>query len=369
MAPMSSRERMMIALENGRPDRLPCQVHSWMDYYLNHYLGGIDSWEAYRKFDMDFAMYGAPRYAYSDKSMAQWQAKRQDLGVNEQGDQCWTTTIVTPRGELHIQGRTNEYTSWETEPIVKDERDFELWNTHVPIPESADMTPLKEMKERLGDRGIVRSYAFSFGQGSPWQSFCVLVGTESAIMMALTQPDFTHYALDEILKKTLMVAGMWEEMPVDVLETGGGAGSSTVISPALFREFCLPYDQKQNAAFHELGLKVVCHLCGGIMPMLDLVLETGADGLETMTPPSMGGDCDLREVSRRIGDKLFFIGGFDQCGGFENGTPAKARELVFECFKSTKDHAGYICSPSDHFFHGNPENIQAFADAARECTY
>lgn len=25
---------MLCALDNGRPDRLPCQVHSWMDYYL-----------------------------------------------------------------------------------------------------------------------------------------------------------------------------------------------------------------------------------------------------------------------------------------------------------------------------------------------
>jgi len=39
---------------------------------------------------------------------------------------------------------------------------------------------------------------------------------------------------------------------------------------------------------HDLGLKVVYHLCGGVMPMLDLVAETGSDGLETMTPPTMG---------------------------------------------------------------------------------
>jgi hypothetical protein len=77
----------------------------------------------------------------------------------------------------------------------------------------------------------------------------------------------------------------------------------------------------------------------------------------------------LREASRRVGDKLFFIGGFDQNAGFENGTPEVARKLVFECFEATKDHAGYICSPSDHFFHGDPANLQAFADAAKECRY
>jgi uroporphyrinogen-III decarboxylase len=137
----------------------------------------------------------------------------------------------------------------------------------------------------------------------------------------------------------------------------------------MFREFCLPYDRRQNELLREAGLKVVCHLCGGLMPMLDLVLETGADGLETMTPPSMGGDCDLREASRRVGDRLFFIGGFDQNAGFENGTPERARQLVFDCFEATKDHAGYILCPSDHFFHGDPACLQAYADAAKECVY
>lgn len=162
---------------------------------------------------------------------------------------------------------------------------------------------------------------------------------------------------------------MWEGTPADMIEIGGGAGSSTVISPKMFREFCLPYDQRQMVLLHDLGLKVVYHLCGGIMPMLELVVETGADGLETMTPPAMGGNCDLREASRRVGDKLFFIGGFDQNAGFENGTPQRARQQVFECFEVTKDHAGYICCPSDHFFHGDPACLKAFADAARECVY
>ena len=92
---------------------------------------------------------------------------------------------------------------------------------------------------------------------------------------------------------------MWEGTAADMVETDGGAGSNTVISPAMFEEFCLPYDQKQNEAFHRIGLKVVCHLCGGLMHMLELVVATGADGLETMTPPSIGGDQRQRGVHLR----------------------------------------------------------------------
>lgn len=104
------------------------------------------------------------------------------------------------------------------------------------------------------------------------------------------------------------------------------------------------------------------------MPLLETVAENGTDGLETMTPLEMGGDCDLAEASERVGNKLFFIGGFDQNAGFENGTPQVIRDMVYKLFRSCPE-GGYICSPSDHFFFGNPENIRIFVETARECFY
>jgi uroporphyrinogen decarboxylase len=366
---MNSRERMMIALDNGRPDRLPCQVHGWTDYYLNHYLDGMDWFEAYAKFDMDYAIYVNPEYIYDDSDLAKWQRDQVDLGKDKDGNHRWKGTITTPKGTLHHAGAYSEITGWETEVLIKNEQDFAIWNQFYPVPVAVDFSKLEDTKEKLGDNGIIRSHPFSPGQGSPWQSFCTMIGTESAIFMAMDKPDFLHNALEDILSKTLHVTELWAGTPADMVETNGGAGSSSVISPKMFEEFCVPYNQRQNELFHEIGIKVVCHLCGGLMPLLDLVAQAGADGLETMTPPAMGGDCDLAAASEKVGDKLFFIGGFDQNAGFENGTPERAKELVFECFEATKDHAGYIIAPSDNFFHGNVENLQAFADAVKQCVY
>jgi len=360
---------MLTALDNGRPDRLPFQVHGWMDYYLKHYLGGIDWYEAYAKFGMDYAIYVSPDYTYAESDLAKWQVDRRDLGLDSQGNHAWEETITTPKGTLHHAGAWNEVTPWITEHLIKNEADFDLWDRFNPIPIAANFEKIQAARDKLGDKGIVRSHPFSPGQGSPWQSFCMLVDVEPAIMLAMDEPEYVHHALNSILQRTLRVTEMWKGTPADMVETGGGAGSNTVISPAMFAEFCLPYDQQQHAAMRAAGVKIVYHLCGGLMHMLDLVTQNGAHGLETMTPPSMGGDCDLREASRRVGDRLFFIGGFDQNAGFENGTPEMARKLVFDCFEATKDHAGYILSPSDHFFHGAPENLRAFAEAARECRY
>jgi uroporphyrinogen decarboxylase len=366
---MTSRERMLTALSNGKPDRLPCQVHGWMPYYLKHYLDGMDRWQAFERFDMDFAIYVSPSYSYNEKALARWSVKQEDRGLNKTGNRCESIEITTPKGILRKEHTYTDITCYDTEYLLKSVEDFELWNEFFPVPTGAEFAPIQAVKERLGDRGIIRSHPFSPGQGSPWQSFCILFGTQPAIMLGMDEPETLHHILEEIAKKMLHVIELWAGTPADMVEVGGGAGSSTVISPDFYRQFGLGFDQRQNELLHEVGLKVVNHFCGGLMPMLDLVVESGADGLETMTPPSMGGDCDLQEASRRVGEQLFFIGGFDQNAGLENGTPETARQLVMECFEATKDHAGYILCPSDHFFQGDPACLHAFADAARECQY
>ncbi len=35
---MTSRDRLLTALSNEKPDRLPGQVHNWMPYYLQTHL-------------------------------------------------------------------------------------------------------------------------------------------------------------------------------------------------------------------------------------------------------------------------------------------------------------------------------------------
>lgn len=366
---MTGRERLLTAINNQKTDRIPCQVHSWMPYYLKNYLNGIDQYQAYDYFGMDPVIYTNPNFIYKDNDLAKWETKYREFAEAADGNTYWERNIVTPEGVLTERGAYNRFTSWITEFIIKNEKDFEIWNKYVPIPEEIDWLPVIEAKKKIGDRGIVRGGFFDFGQGSPWQSFVsCLFGVEDGIMATFDHPEWVHYVLECLLKKKLYVIERAGKIELDLVETGGGAGSSTVVSPKLHNEFCLPYDKKQHEALHIAETKIVYHLCGGLMPLLEIVANNGADGLETMTPPEMGGDCDLAEASKRVGDKLFFIGGFDQNSGFENGNPSCVREQVFRLFTACPE-GGYICSPSDHFFFGKPENIEAFVQAAKECIY
>lgn len=364
---MNGRDRLLAALHNQKADRLPCQVHNWMSYYLNHYLGGKNAYEAYEFFGMDPVIYTNPGYRYSEDSLARWQVRQHDLGTVN-GVKTTKITIETPGGTLTCTRQDNQFTGWLTEHYIKNSADFDIWHQYLPMPVEVDWSPVIHAKNKIGNQGIVRGSYFDFGQGSPWQSLAYLFGTTELIMAALDDPDWTHSALRIMLDKKLRVIELGGKIELDLIETGGGAGSSTVISPSLHEEFCLPYDRKQHEALRLHGAKTVYHLCGGIMPLLDIVVQNGADGLETMTPQGIGGDCILSECTRRIGDKMFFIGGFDQNAGFENGRPDLVRDMVFQLHRDCPN-GGYILSPSDHFFFGDPENIRAFVQAAKECVY
>ena len=368
MEKITGRERFLLALSNQQPDRMPCQVHNWMPYYLQTYLNGADQYEAYAYFNMDPVIYVSPQFRYKSSDLANWEEKVTDLGYDEKGCHAWRTEYITPMGILTEQKAQNQYTLWSTKHLIENERDFEIWEKYYPRPCEVDWSPVIEAKKKIGNAGIVRSGFYDFGQGSPWQSFLKMYGTENAIYLAYDEPEYIHHVLKVLLERKLEVIELGGKQELDLVECGGGAGSSTVISPAMHKEFCLPYDKIQIEAFHAHGTRVVYHLCGGLMPLLETVAENGADALETMTPPEMGGDCDMEQASLRVGNRLAFIGGFDQNHGFERGNPQKVKEMVHKLFEA-KSVGGYICAPSDHFFFGDPENIKAFAEAARECVY
>lgn len=365
---MDGRTRLLTALANEKPDRLPCQVHSWMQHYLDAFLGGIDQYQAYDRFGMDPVIYTEPYFKWGKQDLRQWRVEEKPLGTDSGGVRHWRRIITTPKGILEERLGTNSMTTWVEEHLIKTEDDYHLWRDYAPVPIGVDWTPVMEARNRIGSRGIVRGTYFHFGQVGPWQAFMMLVGTTEAIYWAMDDPGFVHEVLASILDKTLRAMEAGGKIQFDLVETGGGGGSSTVISPNMHKEFCLPYDQRLHAALHQLGARVVYHLCGGIMPLLETVAKNGANALETMTPPGMGGDCDLAEANRRIGHRMSFIGGFNQVAGFEQGRSGDVAGMVHELHRSCPG-GGYICSPSDHFFSGDPANIQAFCDAVRECSY
>ncbi|MCC6729409.1 MAG: hypothetical protein IT208_08720 [Chthonomonadales bacterium] len=361
---MTSKERMMVALQRGVPDRVPATVHQWQPFHLDEYLGGASDLEAFRRFGLDASLTRFPILPTRDPN---W-----DIGVCETsappGERRFEVTVTTPCGTLENVVGQNPTTTWNVTHLVKRPDDLELVDRFLPVP-VLDREAVRRAYDDLGDDGIMRGFVFG-DQGGCWQHACCLAGTVEMITAATDSPDWVHAFMEALWrKKERFIAENLDGAAYDLIETGGGAASSTVIGPRYYREFCLPYDRRMHDALHAIGHRVVYHTCGGMMPILELLAENGCDASETLTPPSMGGDARPAELKRQVGDRLALVGGLDQNSVLEVGTPADVREHVHSMFAAYGPGGGYVMSPCDHFFRVPTENLEAYAAAARECVY
>ena len=105
------------------------------------------------------------------------------------------------------------------------------------------------------------------------------------------------------------------------------------------------------------------------MPLLERIADMGPDAMETFTPQEMGGDTDLEEAKKRIGERVCMIGGFDQFHYFTGCSAEEPRKEVRRCFQAAGDGGRYILAPSDHFFDADLHLLEAFADEAQHCVY
>ena len=374
---MTGKERMLAALNREAPDRLPCSIHQWQPYHLQTYMNGMDELEAFRAVGLDAAIpfcegmeqMWVPRDPDTPDLSPDWHIEPQILS-SDPDDTVVRYTVTTPEGDLSYATGTNRYTTWITERLIKDpERDLDLIEKYMPVPR-LDQGRITEVYDRIGDAGILRGFVWG-EQAGCWQHACCLYGEEPMIFAAIDTPAWVHRLLEVLLAKKLrFIEESLDGARFDLIETGGGAGSSTVISPAMHEEFCLPYARRVHNACHAVGQKVTYHTCGGMMPLLDLIAANGCDASETLSPPGVGGDVtDLAEIKRRIGDQVALIGGMNQFQVLKQGTPEDVRAEVHRLFEAAGPGGGYICSACDHFFEAPPENLKAFADAGRECVY
>jgi len=363
--PMTSRERMLTALEMGIPDRLPVTIHQWQDYHLKTYMGGMSDLEAFRAVGLDAAI--TIWDANEQKTTPQWQV---DVRTTCSGPSQWVTeyTIVTPEGTLTQKDETNEFTTWTTQYLIKRPEDMRLIQKYLPVPK-LNKDFVRNRKRELGEHGILRGLVFG-EQAGPWQHAACLFGVEPLILATYDDSAWVHELLASLTEKKLrFIEESLAGAEFDLIEMGGGAASSTVISPRIFKEFCLPYDRKLHAALHAVGHRVVYHTCGGMMAILELIIENGCDASETLSPAGIGGDTIPEEVKSRIGDKVCLIGGMDQINILSNGTPEQIRAETYRLFEALGPGGGYILSASDHFFEAPVENLRAFAEAGSECIY
>jgi uroporphyrinogen decarboxylase len=385
---MTSRQRLLKAMNGGIPDRLPITTHHVQPYFLNKYMNGINYHQFFDYFNLDAIIWIVPHKADEKKGEFydpnqgtpgfleskrifndKWRIEYEKLNNPE-----YKTTrykFITPEDTLSMVIQSNEYTYWVTEHLIKKKNDIYLLDKYMTHPK-CDVDIVNQISDEMGERGIVRGLIACFdifGQPGCWQDAVCLYGIENLILATYDDPQWVHEFLRILQKRKITYIRSLKGARYDILELGGGDASSTVISPKIFNEFVAPYDGELIDEAHKVKQRIVYHTCGGMMPILEDIAAMKTDAMETFTPPGMGADVDLAEAKRRIGDKVCMIGGFDQFHYFVGCSPKETRAEVRRCFREAGGNGGFILSPSDHFFDAELRLLQAFADEAKKCLY
>lgn len=371
---MTSKERMLCALHGEKPDRLPATVHQWQGFHLDTYLGGVTPLEAFQRFGLDaavqyfedmgqFWLVGAD---FAKFSTPEWRDEVTVVSADPD-NRVNHHVIRTPEGTLTYRTAGDRKTTWITEYLIKHDEDIELIRKYMPVP-VLDLRPLARAYDEVGDRGIVRGFVWG-DQAGCWQHAACLMDITDLIYRAMDTPDWVHRLLEILLEKKLRFIEGMKGAKFDLVETGGGASSSTVISPGLHREFCLPYDRQMHDALHDFDFLVTYHTCGGTRGIEELIIQNDADASETLAPTSIGGNQEPWEVKEKMGDRIALIGGMDQHSVLTEGTAADIKAQVELLFRKVGYNGGYILSCADHFFDTPPGQLEAYARAALDCRY
>jgi len=111
----------------------------------------------------------------------------------------------------------------------------------------------------------------------------------------------------------------------------------------MYREFVLPYERRVTDAVKAAGVPVYTHTCGRIGDRLDLMLETGTQGIDTMDPPPLG-NTELAAAKAQVGGQVFLKGNMDSVVLLQAETPEQVVAHATDRIRAGMPGGGYILS-------------------------
>jgi len=224
------------------------------------------------------------------------------------------------------------------------------------------MDSIRKVRELAGDEISVHSEIFS-----PWSQFLELLNYENALLAILDDPEKAKDCLDHLTSGTIALGKLQAAEEIDAILISSAFAGAGLISRQHYQEFVLPYEKRIISELRKVtSLPIYTHTCGAIGDRLDLMMETGTNGIDTLDPPPLG-TVELEEAKEILGGKVFIKGNINPVDTLLNGSKDVVREDVIHRLKVGKPGGGYILSSACSVApHTPPENIGLLAELAEE---
>ncbi|MEN8231035.1 MAG: uroporphyrinogen decarboxylase family protein, partial [Bacteroidota bacterium] len=179
---------------------------------------------------------------------------------------------------------------------------------------------------------------------SPLDYLLDLLGYENGLVAMITAPEKVTKILEKFTVGVVkMTSGLAAHPSVDAIKISSPFAGMGFISPEFYRQFELPYLSQVSDAIKAQGIPGYVHTCGHINDRLEIMAESGITGLECLDPPPIG-DVELDDAFNRIGENMFIKGNIDSVNTLLNGTELTIREDVVNRIQIGMKNRGFILS-------------------------
>jgi len=247
------------------------------------------------------------------------------------------------------------------EPAIKSEKDLDNF---VPAdPDRPDRyTAIEEGVKRFkGEKAIIATTLDPFRILTNY-----LRGEVELFKDMIRNPDMVERMSEIARDYAVRYVNNCIDIGVDMVWNVGdyAVTQAPFVSREFTKRFLIPGLKRVVDLVHSRGLPCLEHSDGNLMPIIDLMVETGIDALHPIDPVA---GMDLGDMKARYGDKICLMGNVD-CGNLLSyGTKEEVRNAVKECIRKAGKGGGYVCMSSNSI-HGavNPENYIEMVRAIRE---
>ena len=146
----------------------------------------------------------------------------------------------------------------------------------------------------------------------------------------------------------------------------GGSGMITLQSPEIFRELGLPTLKKITKLAKDAGIPTLVHCCGKEKEMVKICAEeTDLSCINPLEIPPMG-DCNLKEIKEKYGDKIALMGNLHTTEVMLKGSVKDVEKAAKKAIDDAGKNGGFILSTGDQCGRDTPEeNIFKMVEVAR----
>lgn len=370
---MNGKERIKQALARQSVDRVPLGFYA-IDYDTVERLLGHDTYLR----------------AKARSQIAFWEGRRDEVV------QSWIEDTIALFRKLDVLDIVNLAADacgvvppkdYEPEPVRQvdditwEARDGRVWK-YSPI--TADLTLVHDPREvtidqfDLGDVPqapdpsvfeVVNAVIAELGDShyilgpSGGEAGMVLPGgMERALLAYAAEPDLIRQAIAYHTQQANARDAWYLRPGVDAVLWGTDFAATTgpMISPRMFREFCLSSIKERVRNVKARGYRVFKHACGNNWKLLDMFVEAGYDAYQSI---QASAGMDLKKVKRLYGDKLLLWGGV-RVEHLLSGDPADIREDIHRALEVGAPGGGFILGTTHSIAVGTRyDNFMALLDA------